>query len=76
MNPIPLYYKSYEYKDLGIEAPFIGVKFELIDGEAEIVPGVRVYPTPGHSPDIRPLRSTPKTAPITASAMRFSCSTT
>ena len=50
MNPIPLYYKSYEYKDLGIEAPFIGVKFELIDGEAEIVPGVRVYPTPGHSP--------------------------
>lgn len=50
MNPIPLYYKSYEYKDLGIEAPFIGVDFELLDGEAEIIPGVRVYPTPGHSP--------------------------
>ena len=65
MNPIPLYYKSYEYKDLGIEAPFIGVKFELIDGERRVIP-----------PDIRPLRSTPKTAPITASAMRFSCSTT
>ena len=49
LDPIPLYYKSYEYKDLGLEAPFIGCEFELLDGEAEIVPGVRVYPTPGHS---------------------------
>lgn len=49
MNPIPLYYKSYEYKALGITPPFEGCKFELIDGEAEIIPGVRVYPTPGHS---------------------------
>ncbi len=49
MNPIPLYYKSYEYEALGIEAPFIGAEFELLEGEAEIVPGVRVYPTPGHS---------------------------
>ena len=37
MNPIPLYYKSYEYKDLGIEAPFIGVKFELIDGVGDAI---------------------------------------
>lgn len=50
MHPLPLYYKSYEYKELGLEAPFIGCEFELIDGEAKIVPGVRVYPTPGHSP--------------------------
>lgn len=51
MHPLPLYYKSYEYKWLGIEAPFIGCedRFVLLDGEAEIVPGVRVYPTPGHS---------------------------
>ncbi|MEA4911530.1 MAG: N-acyl homoserine lactonase family protein [Oscillospiraceae bacterium] len=49
LNPIPLYYKSYEYKDLGITPPFDGCEFELIDGEAEIIPGIRVYPTPGHS---------------------------
>ncbi len=49
MNPIPLYYKSYEYKALGLAAPFDGCDFNLIDGEAEIIPGVRVYPTPGHT---------------------------
>ena len=49
LDPIPLYYKSYEYKALGITPPFEGCSFELLDGEAEIVPGVRVYPTPGHS---------------------------
>ena len=50
MDPLPLYYKSYEYKALGLTAPFIGCEFELLDGEAEIMPGIRVYPTPGHSP--------------------------
>lgn len=49
VDPIPLYYKSYEAKELGIESPFAGCVFELLDGETEIVPGVRVYPTPGHS---------------------------
>jgi N-acyl homoserine lactone hydrolase len=29
-------------------ADFSGARFELLDGEAEIVPGVRVVPTPGH----------------------------
>ena len=28
---------------------FAGARFELIDGEAEIAPGVRVIPTPGHT---------------------------
>lgn len=51
VNPIPVYYKSYEYSGLGIEPPFAGLghRFVLLDGEAEIVPGVRVFPTPGHS---------------------------
>ena len=49
LEPIPLYYKSYEYKALGVTPPFEGCAFELLDGAAEIVPGVRVYPTPGHS---------------------------
>lgn len=50
VDPLPLYYKSYEYKALGLEAPFAGCEFELLDGESEIMPGIRVYPTPGHSP--------------------------
>ncbi len=29
---------------------FPGATYELLEGEAEIVPGVRVIPTPGHSP--------------------------
>jgi glyoxylase-like metal-dependent hydrolase (beta-lactamase superfamily II) len=49
-NPLPLYYRSYESPALGIEAPFMGCQFELVYGEAEIVPGVTVFPTPGHTP--------------------------
>ena len=49
-NPLPLYYRSYESPTLGIEAPFTGCHFELVEGEAEIVPGLRVFPTPGHTP--------------------------
>jgi N-acyl homoserine lactone hydrolase len=29
---------------------FAGASYELLDGEAEIAPGVRLIPTPGHSP--------------------------
>jgi len=49
-NPLPLYYRSYESPMLGIEAPFVGCQFELVEGPAEIVPGVSVFPTPGHTP--------------------------
>ena len=49
MDPIPLYYKSYEAPQLGITRPFEGIKMELLEGEAEVMPGVRVFETPGHS---------------------------
>lgn len=49
-NPLPLYYRSYEAPILGIEPAYYGCSFEVVDGEAEIVPGVSVFPTPGHSP--------------------------
>jgi glyoxylase-like metal-dependent hydrolase (beta-lactamase superfamily II) len=48
-NPLPLYYRSYESPILGIEAPFVGCHFEFVDGEQQIVPGVSVFPSPGHS---------------------------
>ena len=50
MDPIPLYYKSYEHPTLGITRPFEGIEFELLDGDVEIMNGVRVFMTPGHSP--------------------------
>lgn len=50
MNPIPLYYKSYEAPELGIIRPFEGLSFTMVKGEQEILPGIRVFETPGHSP--------------------------
>ena len=49
-NPLPLWYRSYESPALGIEAPFVGCQFELVEGEETIVTGVKVFPTPGHTP--------------------------
>ncbi|HHU91231.1 MAG TPA: N-acyl homoserine lactonase family protein [Clostridiaceae bacterium] len=49
-NPIPLYYKSYEHPALGITRPFEGLEFTTVSGETEIMPGVRVFETFGHSP--------------------------
>ena len=50
MNPIPLYYKSYEHPALGIKRPFEGIEMTTVSGETEIIPGVRVFETFGHSP--------------------------
>ncbi len=50
LNPIPVYYKSYEFPLLGLKRPFEGINIETVDGETEIVRGIRVLPTPGHSP--------------------------
>ncbi|MFZ7133176.1 MAG: N-acyl homoserine lactonase family protein [Eubacteriales bacterium] len=50
INPIPLYYKSYEHPKLGITRQFQGLDFIKVSGEVEIAKGVRVFETPGHSP--------------------------
>lgn len=50
MDPIPLYYKSYEHPALGVTRPFEGLPFELLDGDEEVMKGIRVLLTPGHSP--------------------------
>ncbi|MBO5503353.1 MAG: N-acyl homoserine lactonase family protein [Lachnospiraceae bacterium] len=53
INPIPLYYKSYEDPRLDIEPrirpQWDGREFHLLDGECEVFDGISVYPTPGHS---------------------------
>lgn len=56
LDPIPLYYKSYEHPKLYENAeekiirPFEGLEITTVKGETEIMPGVRVFETPGHSP--------------------------
>jgi len=50
LDPIPFYWNSYEAPALDIGNPLDGMHFNLIQGEEEIVEGIRVYPTPGHSP--------------------------
>jgi glyoxylase-like metal-dependent hydrolase (beta-lactamase superfamily II) len=56
LDPIPLYYKSYEHPNLYVHAaekitrPFEGIAVKTVKGETEIMPGVRVFETPGHSP--------------------------
>ena len=42
--------RAPDYTLPGPVAEFDGANFELLDGEAEIVPGVRIVPTPGHVP--------------------------
>ncbi len=49
LAPIPIYHKSYEYPAIGIHPQFEGREFQLLTGEAEIVDGISVYPSPGHS---------------------------
>jgi len=48
-NPLPLYYRTYESGCLGIEPAYAGCPFEAIDAECEILPGLTMFHTPGHS---------------------------
>jgi len=50
LDPIPLYYKSYEHPFLGVRRPFEGINVETVEGETEIINGIRVFETFGHSP--------------------------
>ena len=49
LNPIPLYHKSYEYPSIGLIPQFDKIDFELLDGESQIMDGISVYLSPGHS---------------------------
>ena len=41
--------RRHQYETPAAWLEFAGARFELLDGDAEIVPGVRVLPTPGHT---------------------------
>ena len=49
-NPLPLYYKAYEHSILGIQSPFSKVTLAPVTEGMEIMPGVSILETPGHSP--------------------------
>jgi len=42
-NPLPIHKPAYAVQ-------LAGINFELLDGDADVVPGVKVILTPGHSP--------------------------
>lgn len=59
-NPVfkhaPFYIQRAELERARVESPeladwydFMGARFELLEGDAEVVPGVRVVSTPGHT---------------------------
>lgn len=50
LDPIPMYYKSYESPELGITSHLAGVDFTTFVGSIEVMNGVRTLETPGHSP--------------------------
>ena len=50
LNPTPPYWVTYEHPQSGLLPPWHGCRFDLVQGEEEIVENVRVFPTPGHSP--------------------------
>jgi glyoxylase-like metal-dependent hydrolase (beta-lactamase superfamily II) len=49
-NPFPIYYKAYEHPICGIRSPYSKVPLELVCEGDEVIPGVSVLDTPGHSP--------------------------
>jgi N-acyl homoserine lactone hydrolase len=50
MDPIGMYWNSYESPQTGLNPAYRSRNFNLVNGEAEILEGIRMIPTPGHSP--------------------------
>jgi len=48
--PLPDETKPYFSPLIGLTPSFMGTSFELVDGDDEILPGIRVIKTPGHTP--------------------------
>lgn len=51
IDPIPRFGKTYESFNIGVVPPWAqqGLSWHFLEGEAEVVPGVKVIPIPGHS---------------------------
>jgi len=49
-TPIGTYFRSYDHPGIGLAPSFEKYPLTIVDGDAQIAPGVRVILTPGHSP--------------------------
>ena len=49
-NPCPIYERMYDVPSTGVSPPYLNLDFHFTTDDQEIVPGLRVVPTPGHSP--------------------------
>jgi glyoxylase-like metal-dependent hydrolase (beta-lactamase superfamily II) len=47
--PIPTQIRGYQSPATGLVPPYLGIRYTVLDGDAEIVPGVGVILTPGHT---------------------------
>lgn len=52
INPLPCHYEEYETGHAGGEYPWVKSfsRFEFVDGDKEIYPGIMLLALPGHSP--------------------------
>ena len=49
-NPLPMYCRPYEHPVIGIQSPYSGLRLEPVTEGDEIIPGISILDTPGHSP--------------------------
>ncbi len=52
-DPLPASAQMYEAKQEGLTPPFESMEFDLLEGDMELVPGIRVMLTSGHTPGIQ-----------------------
>lgn len=51
--PHPMNCKAYESTTIGMMPPYIKTKFEVLDGDAELAPGLTAVFAPGHTPGMQ-----------------------
>jgi len=47
--PYPMHAGGYDAKSLGRTPPWLSIELTPLNGEVELLPGVTVFPTPGHT---------------------------
>lgn len=48
--PLPIHVGAYEAITAGYDPPWAHIPFEIVEGDVELLPGLRLIFTPGHSP--------------------------
>lgn len=50
LAPLPIHCRGFEAPATGLTAPYLGVKYDVVDGDLQIASGVSLLLTPGHTP--------------------------